>query len=123
MYLRDLRYVGTIARLEQMGKASKELHRTQPALTSCIRRLEEDYGAPPFEKSGRGLRLTYAGHGLPKWARRLRCDAADARPEIAEIRRGPSAQVRIGNGPTAAPLVKRSPSSRSHAAPVPGAKR
>jgi len=105
MDLRDLRYFETIARLEHMGKASKQLHRTQPALTSCVRRLEEDCGAPLFEKSGRGIRLTYAGQALLKWAQRLRCDAADARREIAEIGRGLSGHVRIGIVPTAAQFV------------------
>lgn len=105
MDLRDLRYFETIAKLEHMGKASKQLHRTQPALTSCIRRLEEDCGAPLFEKSGRGIRLTYAGHALLKWAQRLRCDAADARKEIAAIGRGLSGHVRLGVVPTAAQFV------------------
>ena len=44
MDLRDLRYFEVIAKLEHMGKAAAQLHRTQPALTVCIRRLEEEYG-------------------------------------------------------------------------------
>ncbi|MGC4441899.1 LysR family transcriptional regulator, partial [Streptococcus suis] len=54
MDLRDLRYFETIAELEHIGQATERLHRTQPALTSCIRRLEAECGAPLFEKSGRG---------------------------------------------------------------------
>jgi DNA-binding transcriptional LysR family regulator len=101
MDLRDLRYFETIAKLEHMGKASKQLHRTQPALTSCIRRLEADFGAPLFEKSGRGIRLTFAGHTLLKWAQRLRCDAEDARKEMGAIGHGMAGHVRIGIVPTA----------------------
>ena len=105
MDLRDLRYFETIAKLEHMGKASKQLHRTQPALTSCIRRLEQACGAPLFEKSGRGIRLTFAGQMLVKWAERLRCDAEDARKEIAAIGRGLAGRVRIGIVPTAAQFL------------------
>ena len=101
MDLRDLRYFETIAKLEHMGKASKQLHRTQPALTSCIRRLEQDFGAPLFEKAGRGIRLTFAGHTLLKWAQRLRCDAEDARKEMGSIGLGLSGHLRIGIVPTA----------------------
>ena len=45
MDLRDLRYFETIAELQHVGRASARLHRTQPALTSSIRRLEQACGA------------------------------------------------------------------------------
>jgi DNA-binding transcriptional LysR family regulator len=64
MELRDLRYFETIAELQHLGRASARLHRTQPALTSSIRRLEADCGTALFEKAGRGIRLTEAGKVL-----------------------------------------------------------
>ena len=102
MDLRDLRYFEVIAQLEHMGRASEQLHRTQPALTSCIRRLEEDCGVPLFERAGRGIRLSSAGHVLLKWAQRMRFDVEDAQREIAELGKGLSGHVRIGIVPTAA---------------------
>ena len=48
MDLRDLRYFETIAELQHLGRASAKLHRTQPALSSSIRRLEHDCGAALF---------------------------------------------------------------------------
>ena len=105
MDLRDLRYFEVIARLEHLGRAAEQLHRTQPALTSCIRRLEEECGAPLFEKAGRGIRLSAAGRVLLKWAQRLRFDEEDARREMAEIGQGLSGQVRIGIVPTAAQFL------------------
>ena len=70
MDLRDLRYFETIAELEHIGRATERLHRSQPALTTSVRRLEEAVGAPLFEKAGRGIRLTPAGKVLLKWAQR-----------------------------------------------------
>jgi DNA-binding transcriptional LysR family regulator len=64
MDLRDLRYFETIAELQHVGRAAAKLHRTQPALTGSIRRLEEDCGVALFEKAGRGIRLTAAGRVL-----------------------------------------------------------
>ena len=105
MDLRDLRYFEVIAKLEHVGKASEQLHRTQPALTSCVRRLEEECAAPLFEKAGRGIRLTAAGMVLLKWAQRMRFDVEDARREIASMGQGLSGHVRIGIVPTAAQFL------------------
>lgn len=105
MDLRDLRYFETIAELQHLGRASAQLHRTQPALTSSIRRLEADCGAALFEKSGRGIRLTAAGQVLLKWAQRLRFDEEDARRELQSIGAGLAGHVRIGIVPTAAQFL------------------
>lgn len=105
MDLRDLRYFETIAELQHLGRASARLHRTQPALTSCVRRLEDDCGTALFEKSGRGIRLTAAGRVLLKWAQRMRFDVEDAQREIAAIGKGLAGHVRIGIVPTAAQFL------------------
>src|SRR5687768_4488880 len=62
--LRDLRYFEAIADAGHVGRAAKALHRTQPALTGAIRRLEETLGTRLFERAGRGIRLTAAGEAL-----------------------------------------------------------
>lgn len=105
MELRDLRYFETIADLQHLGRASAKLHRTQPALTSSIRRLEADCGAALFEKSGRGIRLTEAGKVLLKWAQRMRFDIDDAKRELQSIGAGLTGHVRIGIVPTAAQFL------------------
>lgn len=105
MDLRDLRYFETIADLQHMGRAAAKLHRTQPALTSCVRRLEEDCGSPLFERAGRGIRLTAAGKVLLKWAQRMRFDVEDAKREIGAIGKGLFGHVRIGIVPTAAQFL------------------
>ena len=105
MDLRDLRYFEAIAELQHLGRASARLHRTQPALTSSVRRLEAACGAALFEKAGRGIRLTEAGHVLLKWAQRMRFDVEDARRELAAIGAGLSGHVRIGIVPTAAQFL------------------
>jgi DNA-binding transcriptional LysR family regulator len=105
MDLRDLRYFETIAELQHLGRASARLHRTQPALTSSVRRLEAACGAALFEKSGRGIRLTEAGKVLQKWAQRMRFDVEDAQRELQSIGAGLTGHVRIGIVPTAAQFL------------------
>jgi len=105
MDLRDLRYFETIAELQHLGRATTRLHRSQPALTSSIRRLEAACGAALFEKAGRGIRLTEAGRVLQKWAQRLRFDLEDAQRELSSIGAGLSGPVRLGIVPTAAQFL------------------
>ncbi|GAA0759979.1 LysR family transcriptional regulator [Ideonella azotifigens] len=105
MDLRDLRYFETIAELQHLGRASARLHRTQPALTSSIRRLEAGCGTALFEKAGRGIRLTEAGKVLLKWAQRMRFDVEDAKRELQSLGAGLTGHVRIGIVPTAAQFL------------------
>jgi DNA-binding transcriptional LysR family regulator len=115
MDLRDLRYFEVIAGHQHMGRASAQLHRTQPALTSAVRRLEEDTGMPLFERAGRGIKLSPAGEVLLKWARRMRFDVDDAKRELRALQGGMSGQVRLGIVPTAAQFLL--PSAARAAAP------
>src|SRR6476469_4587157 len=64
MDFRDLKYFEAIADEGHLGRAAERLYRTQPALTKCIDRLEEELGAKLFERAGRGLRLTGVGEVL-----------------------------------------------------------
>jgi DNA-binding transcriptional LysR family regulator len=105
MDLRDLRYFETIAELEHIGRAAAKLHRTQPALTSCVRRLEQDCGTALLERDGRGIRLTAAGKVLLRWAQRMRFDVEDAKHEIGAIGKGLSGHISIGIVPTAAQFI------------------
>jgi DNA-binding transcriptional LysR family regulator len=103
--LRDLRFFETIAELEHIGRASEILNRTQPALSSCLKRLENIFGSPLFEKAGRGIRLTEAGKLLLKLSRHVHLDVDDARREFDALGKGLSGHIRIGLVPTAAQFL------------------
>src|ERR1044071_1075056 len=100
--LRDLRYFEAIAELGHLGRAAKALHRTQPALTGCVRRLEETLGTRLLERDGRGIRVTAAGEALLARARSIRIASQDAVREIGDIGKGLAGLVRIGTVPTVA---------------------
>lgn len=100
--LRDLRYFEAIAETGHVGRAALRLHRSQPAITSSVRRLEAALGTALFEKAGRGIRLTAAGHALALRARNLRLAAEDTKREIGELGAGLAGHVRIGVLPTLA---------------------
>lgn len=105
MDLRDLSYFEAVAEFQNVGKAAEYLHLSQPAVTGCLRRLEEMCGGPLVQKTGRGVRLTPAGEVLYEWAKRLRLYAQDATLEVQHIVHGLSGEVRIGLVATAAQFL------------------
>jgi DNA-binding transcriptional LysR family regulator len=98
MDIRDLVYFETIARLGNLGQAAAELGRTKPALSKCIRRLEEHVNAPLFERTGRRITLTEPGRTLLGHALRMRVAMADALRDVAEQAAGVRGNIRLGLG-------------------------
>jgi DNA-binding transcriptional LysR family regulator len=64
MTLDELEAFVAIARLGGFTEASRRLHRSQPAISRRIRELEAAVGATLFERIGRGVVPTDAGHAL-----------------------------------------------------------
>ena len=52
-------------------RAAKQIHRTQSAFSAQMRKLEDEIGAPLFEKDGRNLVLSQAGIRLRSYANTL----------------------------------------------------
>ena len=82
-----------LAVVEERGfsRAAVRLHRTQPAVSHVIRRLEDEIGEPLFERSSRDGTLTAAGQLLREYAERLlklRGEAANALGELRSLERG-----------------------------------
>lgn len=102
MDFRDLKYFEVIAEEGNLGRAAERLHRTQPALTKCIDRLEEDLGAKLFEKDGRGMRLTAAGEVLVRRTRQMAIMVEETAREMQDYAGGLQGTVRIGCVPTLA---------------------
>lgn len=69
--LEVLRTFVTGVDLGSYGKAAEHLSRSPSAISSQLKKLEQQVGTPLFQKSGRGLALTEAGEVLLGQARRL----------------------------------------------------
>ena len=99
---RDLRYFEAIAATEHLGTASSLVSRSQPAMTSCIKRLESALGVALVERVGRGITLTPAGRVLADRAKKLRSSVEEIVREIADIETGKSGLIKLGVLPTLA---------------------
>lgn len=98
MDIRDLVYFEEIAASGHFGRAAEKLGRTKPALSKCVRRLEEELGAPLFQRVGRSQVLTPPGQALLRHARHLRTAMSDAFRDVAETSSGSQGHIRIGLG-------------------------
>lgn len=81
------------------SNAAEGLFRTQPAISRRIKLLEEELGAPLFERSSRGIMLTQAGRVLLPYAERALAaieDAKGAVRQLASVNAGPLTLAMVG---------------------------
>ncbi len=91
MDLAELQVFLTVASERSFSKAATRLHRTQPAVSQAVRRLEEELGEQLFDRTAKDGRLTEAGRVLFDYAERLMrlSEEADAAVrELRDLRRG-----------------------------------
>ena len=74
MEIRVLRYFLAIAREENVTRAAKYLHVTQPTLSKQIKQLEEEIGKKLFIRSNYSIKLTDEGLLLRKRAEDRKID-------------------------------------------------
>ncbi|WP_296224029.1 LysR family transcriptional regulator [Ralstonia sp. UBA689] len=94
--LRQLRAFTTIVSAGSLGRAAEVLHVTQPALSRIIKRLEDEVGAPLFERHSKGMQLTAIGEALLPHASLLQREADYAREEIDAMRGLAKGTIRVG---------------------------
>jgi DNA-binding transcriptional LysR family regulator len=96
-----LRLLVTVAATGSFTKAAVRLDYTQGAVSRRIALLEKGAGGPLFERLPRGVRLTPAGHLLHRHAVDVLEQLARAEQELAAIRGGYGAVLRVGAFSTA----------------------
>ncbi len=103
--LRDLRYFEIITQEGSLALASERLSRSQPALSKCLQRLEENIGAPLFIRDGRGVHLTAVGEALLTKVKQLSLAVEQTEKDIRNFVQGSIGQVRIGCLPSVAEYI------------------
>lgn len=85
----------TTARRGSVAAAAAALHKTPSAVSQQIRRFEEFFQVPVFEKAGRGIRLTAVGENLVGPATRLFDEAEAVFALLAELAGNEPSTVRL----------------------------
>jgi len=96
MDLMQLEMFVATAEARGVQRAAERVFRTQPAVSMALRKLEEEIGAPLFDRSNRGFVLTATGELLFASAKRLLSLRDEALSEIRELHSLERGRVRIG---------------------------
>ncbi|MFB9951721.1 LysR family transcriptional regulator [Rhizobium puerariae] len=84
------------ARRGSLGAAAAALNMTQPAITRMLKRLEDGYGVPLFERTTRGVVPTVFGEALLPYAKLVVSEVGNAADVIQQMRGASRGVVRIG---------------------------
>jgi DNA-binding transcriptional LysR family regulator len=84
--LRQLKVFEAVARLTSYSRAAEELHLTQPAVSTQVRKLEDHVGLPLFEQLGKKIFLTPAGTELLHHSRLIIQQFEDAEAAMTQFK-------------------------------------
>src|SRR5579862_2354357 len=111
MDLGVLRIFLAVAHERSFSRAAATVHRTQPAVSQAVRRLEADLGELLFDRSSKTGTLTEAGRMLQNYGQRLVRLAEETESAVRELRDLRRGRVLIGANEAAVhtllPLIVR----------------
>ena len=84
--LRQLKIFEAVARLLSYSRAAEELHLTQPAVSTQVRKLEDHAGQALFEQLGKKVFLTAAGTELLHHCRSIIAQFAEAEAAMTQFK-------------------------------------
>jgi LysR family transcriptional regulator, low CO2-responsive transcriptional regulator len=85
-----------VARLSSFSRAAEKRFRTQPAISSQIRSLEEEVGAKLLDRSGGKVSITASGKLFQRFAEETIAARKAALTAIAETERVPRGEIVVG---------------------------
>jgi len=111
MDLSALRIFLAVAHERSFSRAAAKVHRTQPAVSQAVRRLERELGEQLFDRSSKTGTLTEAGRMLQNYGQRLVRLAEETESAVRELRDMRRGRVLIGANEAAVhtllPLISR----------------
>jgi len=111
MDLAALKIFLAVAHERSFSRAAAKVHRTQPAVSQAVRRLEVELGEQLFDRSSKNGTLTEAGRMLENYGQRLVRLAEETESAVRELRDLRRGRVLVGANEAAVhtllPLVSR----------------
>lgn len=85
MKFNQLIYFAAVCQYGTVTEAARQLHISQPSLTSSIRQLESEYQVNLFHRVGRHLTLTREGEQLLVWAQEILKKVSDTENALRDL--------------------------------------
>ena len=95
MELTQLIQFNTVAEKNSISLAARVLHISQPALSTAIKKLEQELGLPLFEHAGNRIRLNEAGKIALRYTNAILSQSDQLKTELNEYARR-NASIRLG---------------------------
>ena len=105
MEIHQLRYFVAVADIGNFTRAAERCLVAQPSLSQQIIKLERELGQPLFERLGRKIRLTEAGHVLYDQARQILNVVDNAKQSVNDAVESGTGTLTVGVIPTIAPYL------------------
>lgn len=96
MELRHIRYFLAVATCQSFTRAADKVHVSQPSLSVQITALEEELGAPLFDRLGRKVLLTQAGELFRQHAERLLLEVEHAIQAVQDLHGAKRGRLVVG---------------------------
>lgn len=101
MLFRQLEYFVAVAREKHFARAAETCYVSQPALSTSIAKLERELNVTLINRGHNYQGLTPEGERLVVWAKRILAEQDAFKAEVAAVRSGITATLRLGTEPTA----------------------
>ncbi len=95
MDIQSIRAFLAVSETGSFSRAADALFLTQPAVSKRIQALESSLGAALFDRIGKSVRLTEAGHALLPSCRRIMEEVAESERIVSNLRRTTSGVLRV----------------------------
>jgi DNA-binding transcriptional LysR family regulator len=95
-----LRYFVAVAEEQNVSRAAKRLHMSQPPLSRQIRDLEDELGVALFERGANAFRLTEAGRVFLTEVRTVLKGAEGAVQMVKDVAEGKRGEINVGYAPS-----------------------
>ena len=105
MTLTELKYIVAVAQERHFGRAADRCFITQPALSLAIQKLEDELGAPVFERRKNDIALTAIGGKIVQQAQRVLEEADQLKVIAAEGKDQLVGPLRLGVIATVGPYL------------------
>lgn len=84
-FRRSIHYFDVVARTLSIRLAAEELHIAPSAVSRTIQQLEDEFGAPLFDRTARGLQLTAAGDTVLGYTHRWQHEARQLSVDVRSL--------------------------------------
>lgn len=100
MNQKHLEYFVAVVQKGSIKGAARALGLTQPAISSAIRKLEDEFGVPLLMREAQGSGPTHYGRALYSSAETMMSVVESAKRKIAALKDPSEGHLRIGTGPS-----------------------